>query len=72
LLELVNYLKTYLADFDSEIAKVEVKLGPNRKGDIPHSLASVDKAKVLLNYNPTHPIEKGIKEAVLWYWENLK
>ena len=72
LIELVNYLKTYLADFDKSIASVEVKHGPNRKGDIPHSLASVDKAKELLNYQPTHLIEKGIQEAVLWYWENLK
>lgn len=71
LVGLVNYLKTYLADFDKEISKIEVKHGPNRKGDIPHSLASVDKAKALLNYNPTHPIEKGIQEAVSWYWKNM-
>ena len=55
-----------------QLASVEVKHGPNRKGDIPHSLASVDKAKQLLNYQPTHPIEKGIQEAVLWYWSNLE
>lgn len=72
LVELVSYLKRYLADFDSEIAKVEVKHGPNRKGDIPHSLASVDKAEQLLNYQPSHPIKKGIEEAVSWYWTNLK
>lgn len=71
LVELVNYLKKYLAFFDKKISEVEVKHGPNRKGDIPHSLASVDKAKQLLNYMPTHPIEKGIKEAVSWYWSNL-
>ena len=46
--------------------------GPNRKGDIPHSLASVDKAKRLLDYKPTHGIAQGIEEAVDWYWENLK
>jgi UDP-N-acetylglucosamine 4-epimerase len=69
LVELVNYLKKSLAEFDSEICKVEVKHGPNRKGDIPHSLASVEKAKYLLNYQPTHPIEKGIKEAVSWYYK---
>lgn len=72
LVELVNYLKKYLSDFDSEISMIDVKHGPNRKGDIPHSLASVEKAKNLLNYMPTHTIENGIKEAVNWYWSNLK
>lgn len=71
LVELVNFLKIYLSEFDKEIASVKVKHGPNRKGDIPHSLASVDKAVELLNYEPSHYIEKGIKEAMKWYWQNL-
>lgn len=69
--ELTQLLKKYLSEYDPEIAKVEVKHGPNRPGDIPHSLASVDKAKELLGYQPTHKIEAGLKEAVEWYWENL-
>lgn len=72
LVELVNYLKKYLSDFDKEISEVLVEHGSNRKGDIPHSLASVSKAMELLNYQPSHKIEKGIKEAVDWYWNNLK
>ena len=72
LVELVNFLKIYLAEFDKEIASVKVKHGPNRKGDIPHSLASVDKAIQLLDYEPSHNIQKGIKEAVFWYFNNLK
>ncbi|WP_083191659.1 SDR family oxidoreductase [Formosa haliotis] len=71
LLELTQYLKTYLADLDAEIAHVEIKHGPNRIGDIPHSLASIEKAKEKLEYQPTHAIEEGIKEAVSWYWNNL-
>ena len=72
LIQMTNLLKKYLAEFDSEIAKVEVIHGPERKGDIPHSLASIEKAKLLLHYTPTHDLEKGLKEAVNWYWENLK
>ena len=72
LLELVNYLKKYLSEFDEEISKVEVKHGPNRKGDIPHSLASVNKSKNLLNYYPTHDIKMGIQESILWYFNNLQ
>ncbi|CDF80648.1 UDP-glucose 4-epimerase [Formosa agariphila KMM 3901] len=71
LLELTNYLKKYLSKFDVEIAKVNIKHGPNRLGDIPHSLASIEKAKTKLEYQPTHTIEKGIEEAVAWYWKNL-
>lgn len=71
LLDLVKYLKEYLSDFDSNIKKIEVKHGPNRQGDIPHSLASIDKAKELLNYNPKFSLQEGLKESVKWYWENL-
>ncbi|MFV0185242.1 SDR family oxidoreductase [Empedobacter falsenii] len=70
--DLVKYLREYLSEYDSEIAKVEAVHGPNRVGDIPHSLASIEKAKTLLGYQPTHTIDKGLKEAVKWYWENLK
>lgn len=69
--ELVEYLKEFLSEYDPEIAKVSVKHGPNRAGDIPHSLASIEKAERLLNYAPSHKIEAGLKEAVEWYWENL-
>lgn len=70
--DLVKYLRAYLSEFDTEIANVEAIHGPNRVGDIPHSLASIEKAKRLLGYEPTHTIDKGLKEAVKWYWENLK
>ncbi len=72
LLELTSLLKKHLSDFDPKIAEVEIKHGPERAGDIPHSLASVKKAQNLLGYNPKYPIEEGIKEAVKWYWKNLQ
>ena len=64
-------LKTYLSEFDASIKNIEIKHRDNRAGDIPHSLASIDKAKKLLNYNPKFNISDGIKEAVSWYWKNL-
>lgn len=70
--DMVSYLKEYLSEFDSAIAGVDVVYGPNRVGDIPHSLASIDKAKKLLNYNPKYSFQEGLKEAVKWYWNNLK
>ncbi len=70
--ELVTYLKEFLSEYDPEIANVEVVYGPNRAGDIPHSLASIEKAKTKLDYNPKFSIREGLKEAVSWYWSNLK
>ncbi|PQJ73789.1 SDR family oxidoreductase [Polaribacter gangjinensis] len=70
--QLVQLLKDNLAHFDPKIAEVKVVHGPNRAGDIPHSLASIQKAKANLGYNPKFSIAQGIKEAVSWYWENLK
>jgi len=70
--QLTTLLKDYLSKYDADIAQVEIKHGPTRAGDIPHSLASIDKAKKLLNYNPQFDIKSGLKEAVEWYWNNLK
>lgn len=70
--QLVGYLKELLTEYDAKIAEVEVKYGPNRAGDIPHSLASIEKAQSLLGYQPTHNIQEGLKEALAWYWNNLK
>lgn len=71
LLELTELLKKHLTKFDAKISEVNIVHGPNRKGDIPHSLASVEKAKELLGYEPTHRIEDGVKEAIEWYWEEV-
>ena len=70
--DLVHYLKKYLSEFDSKINEVPIIHGANRLGDIPHSLASIEKAKKLLNYNPKFSMQEGLKEAVAWYWNNLK
>ena len=69
--QMAELLKEYLSAYDPEIAEIEIKHGPNRKGDVPHSLASIEKAKTFLDYNPTHEFKEGLKEAVDWYWKNL-
>jgi len=70
--ELVQYLKEFLAEFDPKIANISVTHGPVRLGDVPHSLASVNKAKELLGYNPKYSMKDGLNEAVKWYWDNLR
>ena len=69
--QLVSYLKEFLSEFDPTIANINPIYGPNRAGDIPHSLASIEKAKERLGYNPLFSMKEGLKEATKWYWENL-
>tara|TARA_R110001632_G_scaffold219219_1_gene348665 strand:- start:807 stop:1787 length:981 start_codon:yes stop_codon:yes gene_type:complete len=69
--DLINYLQDFLSQYDAKIKDLKVVNGPNRLGDIPHSLASVEKARKLLNYQPQYSLQDGLKEAVKWYWENL-
>jgi UDP-N-acetylglucosamine 4-epimerase len=70
--DMFHYLKLFLSDYDKKIANIQVIHGPNRAGDIPHSLASIEKAKKLLHYNPNYSFQEGLKEAIKWYWDNLK
>ena len=69
--QLVTYLKEFLGEFDEAIQEIEPTHGPNRVGDIPHSLASVEKARNLLGYDPQFSMREGLRQAVKWYWENL-
>lgn len=69
--DLTTYLKKYLSNYDTKIADIAIHHGPERLGDIPHSLASIEKAQTLLHYTPTHTISQGLEEAVTWYWDNL-
>jgi UDP-N-acetylglucosamine 4-epimerase len=70
--DLLKYLKIALSEYDAAIGDIPIVYGPNRAGDIPHSLASIEKAKRFLGYNPKFSMQEGLKEAVKWYWKNLK
>lgn len=72
LIELLEILKEELAQYDAAIKNITIQYGPERVGDVPHSLASIDKAKSLLGYAPTYDIKKGLHASVDWYWKHLK
>ena len=69
--EMTSLLMGYLAEKDPEIARVNPQHGPNRAGDIPHSMASVGKAVRLLGYKPQVLFSEGLRRAVEWYVDNL-
>ena len=69
--QLVSHLREFIGAKDPAIRDIEPTHGPNRAGDIPHSLACIDKARTLLGYDPKFSMRDGLKIAVDWYWENL-
>lgn len=70
--ELFDALKKNLSLFDEEIASIDAQYGPNRAGDIPHSMASIEKAKTVLGYDPKYDAAQGFEVACKWYFENLR
>lgn len=50
---------------------IEPNFGPDRKGDIKHSNANIQKARDLLGYDPDYDFARGLNEAIQWYRENL-
>ena len=72
LYQLFDALRENLAKHDPAIANIDVTVGSKRAGDIPHSVASVDKAKAVLDYKPKFNALEGFEVACEWYYDNLK
>jgi UDP-N-acetylglucosamine 4-epimerase len=70
--QLFAYLKEDLSVYDRAIADIEAIHGNNRDGDIPHSLASIEKAGRLLGYHPQYSVREGLREATKWYYTKLR
>jgi UDP-N-acetylglucosamine 4-epimerase len=64
--ELVDTLKQMLSLYDPLIADLKIIHGPSRNGDIPHSLASIEKARKYLGYTPQFNFQAGLKKLVDW------
>lgn len=72
IIDLFNKIKIELGKKDEKYLNVNPIFGPERIGDIPHSLANIYKAKNLLKYNPiTNPI-LGLESTVDWFYNNYK
>ncbi len=70
--DLYYILRDNLSVFDPGISAIEPLYVSERPGDIPHSHASIDRARQLLGYNPQFSVKQGLQKAIAWYWENLK
>ena len=69
---LFHMLRNELALFEPSVKAIEPIHEKIRVGDIPHSLASIEKAKQLLHYAPEISVEEGIKRTVAWYVKDSK
>jgi nucleoside-diphosphate-sugar epimerase len=45
----------------------EVKHGPERAGDVKHSLADLSRAEKHLGYKPQVNFEDGLRRTIDWY-----
>lgn len=69
--------RVYLTDLFNRLKELlnkdlEPIYGPDRKGDIKHSNASIKKADELLSYKPEYSFEEGIKLTIDWYKKNIR
>jgi UDP-N-acetylglucosamine 4-epimerase len=69
--ELFYSIREIAGRFDEKIKEIEPLYGPERAGDIAHSLASIEKAGRLLHYSPTINVREGLEEAIEWFRKNL-
>jgi len=65
--ELFGHIREIAGKRDSKILSIEPLYGPFRTGDIPHSLASVEKSKRLLGYSPVKNVAEGLEATVDWF-----
>ena len=64
--ELVALIKEVITLRKPQAILPNISYGPFRKGDIPHSLASIEKIKSHLGYIPRVSIKEGIQKTVDW------
>lgn len=51
-------------------ADIPITYSPARSGDVRHSLADIDKARLMLGYQPRVSFEEGMAHTLDWYREN--
>jgi len=69
--DLFLHIRTELSKYDPEILSIEPIYGPFRKGDVLHSLASIEKGREMLGYIPLVNFKEGLRRTVAWYWKSV-
>ncbi|MBC7404391.1 MAG: Vi polysaccharide biosynthesis UDP-N-acetylglucosaminuronic acid C-4 epimerase TviC [Cytophaga sp.] len=69
--ELYQMMRTLLIEAFPHLERHQPQYEEFRNGDVRHSQADITKARTLLNFAPTHRVDRGLKEAMDWYKTNL-
>ena len=72
LVQLVDYIVDILVPLIKNTDSISIKFGPERTGDIKHSLADIEKARNLLGYQPQFNVREGLEKTVRWYLKTSK
>ena len=70
IIEMAKLIKQKLSLKNSNIKNIDILHGEERAGDVPHSLASIKKAKRLINYQPKVDFEQGLTKTIEWFYKN--
>ncbi len=70
--ELFRMMRDRLGLNDPRFLSAAPQYDPFRPGDIRFSCASIDKARQMLSFEPTHDVEQGLAEALDWYVERAR
>ncbi|GAB4285323.1 MAG: SDR family oxidoreductase [Marinilabiliales bacterium] len=68
--KLIEYLQEIVSEYFNKNIVIEPEYKPPRKGDIKHSLASIENAKDYLNYKPHKNIKEDLQKTFLWFVKN--
>jgi UDP-N-acetylglucosamine/UDP-N-acetylgalactosamine 4-epimerase len=70
--QLFQMMRDRLALQDARFGFALPQYDPFRAGDIRFSCASIEKARRMLSFSPTHSVEQGLEEALSWYVERAQ
>ena len=70
--QLFHMMRGRLALSDPQFSKAVPQYDPFRPGDIRFSCASIERARRMLSFSPTHDVGQGLTEALDWYVERAR
>ena len=69
--QLFHMMRDRLAERDPRFSSSVPQYDPFRQGDIRFSSASIEKARRMLSFSPTHDVAQGLTETLDWYVDRV-
>jgi UDP-N-acetylglucosamine 4-epimerase len=70
--QLFHLMRDKLALEEPRFSVATPQYDPFRPGDIRFSGASIEKARRMLSFSPTHTVDQGLTEALEWYVDKAR